>query len=187
MMRPLLALLLLTATLRADVVPVQSGGAIGSNAYVGGRIYMWSAPVNYTNCCAGGTLTNMSSMVVPGNGLTNSGDSLTFTATGRFSTTGQSKRIVITYGSVDLLDTGLQAVSNGTWIAQGNIVRLGTSQYFSANLTWDRAVMGGMTNNSGWITQTNGISTILKVQGGANVVSSITNECLIVDWQPGPR
>lgn len=171
---------------RADVVPVQTGTG-NINAFVGGRVSNYAATINYTNCCAGGTLTNLASSSFPANGLANSGDTISFTAVGKFSLTGQSKRIVVTYGSQDLLDTGLQAVSNGTWVVQGSVTRWGAAQYYWARLSWNRAVAGGGTNVSGWIAQTNDTATLLRIQGAANVVSSITNECLFVDWQPGPR
>jgi len=165
-------------------IQVQSGGAY-SNAWVGGRIF--NTYQNTTNCCAGGTLTNLSGFYFPGNLLTNVGDTVYVKASGRFSTTGQSKRLVATLGSQDILDTGLQAVSNGTWRIDGFVSRTALGQYYSFVTTWDRAVAGGMTNTSGILSQTNGITTYFKIQGGANVVASITNESLTADYIPGPR
>ncbi len=86
------------------------------------------------------------------------------------------------------MDTGLQAVSNGTWFIIGTITRVSpTQQRAIASLRWDRGVMGGGTNSSGLLSQTNGIDTNFRLQGAANVVASITNEALLVDWKPGPR
>lgn len=166
-------------------IQVQSGASF-SNSYVGGTIF--SSAQSRTNCCAAGALTNLNSLTIPGNMLTNNGDSVSFLASGRFSTTGQSKRLVATYGSEDFMDTGLQAVSNGTWFIIGTITRVSpTQQRAIASLRWDRGVMGGGTNSSGLLSQTNGIDTNFRLQGAANVVASITNEALLVDWKPGPR
>lgn len=176
--------LFLLAVAKADNIQIQSGATM-SNAWVGGRIY--ASFTSMTNCCAGGTLTNLNGFYFAGNVLTNNGDTIAINASGRFSTTGQSKRIVATLGSQDVLDTGLQAVSNDTWRITGFISRTTAGQYYNFLITWDRAVIGGQTNSSGLISQTNGVSTYFKLQGAANVVSSITNECLTADYIPGPR
>lgn len=180
------AFLLLSAlaVLAQNPLPIQSG-ATSSNAWLGGRFF--SSFASLTNCCAGGTLTNLNSFSIPGNMLTNNGDTILVIASGRFSLTGQAKRLVVTYGSQDLLDTGLQLSSNGTWRITGFISRLPAGQYFNFQASWDRAVAGGGTNASGVVAQTNGIGTLFRLQGAANVVSSITNESLSGDYYPGLR
>lgn len=189
-MKALLFLLLSTLTVfsqpnRTDQMQVSSGGS-RSNAWVGGRIY---SRIHFTtNCCAANIITNLQAVTIPADMLENTGDTVGMLAFGRFSTTGQSKRLLVVYGSETLLDTGLRAVSNGTWRVAGSISYLTpTSQYYAFDAKWDRAVAGGGTNVSGIISQTNGIDISLLLQGAANVVSSITNEVLYIDYSSGPH
>lgn len=186
-MRLTTAVILLLCCLRAFAgdIAVQAGMST-SNAWVGGMIYYNFSSL--TNCCAGGTTTNLAPMLSAGGMLTNNGDTLEFVATGRFSLTGQSKRLIVNYGSQALLDSGLQAVSNGAWRIDGFITRVGPeSQYYQASLRWDRGVMGGGTNSSGRLVQTNWLGMILQVQGAANVVSSITNEMFWARYWQAPH
>lgn len=166
--------------------PIQvQAGASASNAWVGGGITVLLE--NRTNCCAGGTLTNLSSFVLAGNLLTNAGDTVFVQATGRFSLTGQSKRLVLTYGSTNLMDTGLLAISNDTWMVWGFISRRDGGQYYCFRAAWNRGVAGGGTNVSGSSFETNGIPTLLRMQGAANAVACLTNESFMADYHPGPR
>ena len=162
-------------------------GQSASNAMVGGRLftYVVAAGGGYTNCCASGDITNASQANISGHTLTNAGDQLLMRASGTYSTTGQSKGVQAVFGSQTMLDTGLQAVSNGTWRVEARIYAIsGTAQYYEAHAHWDRAVGGGQTNVSGRLSQTNGIDTILKMRLQANVVSSVTNEMMTVDYIP---
>ena len=170
--------------IRGSAILIAAGSGT-SNAVVGGRIFV--STTSFTNCCASGT-TNLTQFTVPANTLTNVNDTLDLQTVGTFSLTGQSKGVLLVYGSETLLDTGSQAVSNGTWRAGATITRTGnTAQYYSAWLQWDRAVIGGQTNRSGLLVQTNGIDTVLKVQGTSGAVASITNEFFALDYKPGPR
>lgn len=167
--------------------PIQvQAGASASNAWVGGRITM--VHESKTNCCAGGVLTNLSSFTMGGNLLTNAGDTVWLQASGRYSSVGQRKRLVLTYGSTNLLDTGLLPVSNDTWMVWGHISRrMEGGQYYVLRASWNRGVSGGGTNVSGVVFQTNGIPTLLRMQGAANAVSCITNDAFMADYYPGPR
>lgn len=165
-----------------------SAGAGNSNATVGGAMFI--SATSQTNCCASGT-TNLMSFNVPAHTLTNASDSLKVRTVGKFSLTGQSKEIILQYGTpaTTILDTGSQAVSNGTWSAECSIVRTANSEiYYFAKLEWDRQVIGGSTNTSGRITTlTNGIDNLFQVQGSAGAVASITNELLTVEFLPASR
>ena len=161
-----------------------SGGSGSSNAFLGGR--MWVSDTKYTNWNAS-TLTNMASITIPANTLTNLYDEIEVLAHGKAASgVGTNKWFQLQYGSsTNLIDTGWYPMSNGTWRATARILRTGnTSQSWIASFFYPH---GGVTNFSGTLSETNGIATVLKMQIGLANSGGFTNEQMLVNWTPGPR
>lgn len=165
--------------------PIVRAGGSSSNATVGG--VMWFDTGLYTNCCAGGVLTNMNQFSVPAHTLTNNGDTIQWEFAGRSALALDStNNIAVIYGSQKVLDTGLQIRSNMYWTARGSITRTGnTSQRFESTIWWPGGGAASvLTNFVGDIVQTNGIATVLKVQGASRRVAVLTNMLFKVKYEP---
>lgn len=160
-----------------------------SNAVVSGMIKYDGN--SYTNLNAAGTLSNLASVLIPGNTLTNNGDSLRAEWGGVMpSAAANTNEFTIVYGSQTILDTGLQIASNTTFNAWCKIWRTGnTAQHAEAHFEWGPggAVPFAFTNVNLEIVQTNGINTTLALQGAARRVGAHTNNSLSVFYQPAPR
>jgi hypothetical protein len=132
----------------------------------------------------------MHSATIPGNVLTNNGDTIRWFIAGRMATgLASTNNIAVVFGSQTVLDTGLQIASNRQWTATGTITRTGnTSQRFESTLHWPGAGSFAITTNLvGDIAQTNGIDTVLRVQGASRRVAVLTNMLLKVIYEPAPR
>ncbi len=163
-------------------------GQSASNIWVAGTMFIDTSSL--TNCCGITTLTNMHSATIPGNVLTNNGDTIRWSIAGRMATgLASTNNIAVVFGSQTVLDTGLQIASNRMWTATGTITRTGnTSQRFESTLWWPGAGSFAIsTNLVGDIAQTNGIDTVLSVRGASRRVAVLTNMLLKVVYEPAPR
>lgn len=149
-----------------------------TNATVGGLIISVATPV----ASAGASETNLISVTIPAHTLTNSGDRLTFRASGRFAATANGKDIKVIYGSETILDTSSQIVNSGAWTFEGEIIRTGnTSQ--SVNAEFHGAGVTLFTTAASLdLAQTNGIATVLKLTSTAAGDGDVTNRTMSV-WK----
>lgn len=170
-----------TNGLRTDVVNLQAAtNQFGSTNLTPKILFASATPI----VGAGTSATNLASVTVAANQLTNNLSMLELELSGTFSLTGQSKQLQVVYGSTTLLDSGSQAVSNCAWCITGTIKRTGnTSQYSRLHLTWGPSSFT-LTNSHVFAAETNGVATVLKVVGTSGVTSSITNESYSVRYWP---
>jgi hypothetical protein len=161
-----------------------------SNVWVGGT-YFQRIGTAFTNLNGAGTMSNLSSVSITGNTLTNNGDTL-FAEWGiKLQITKENtNQFQLLYGATTMLDTGLQIASNCTVRATCTISRTGNaSQHVEAHLEWGPG--GGtpfaFTNANLEMAENNGIANILKAMGGARAVGAHTNNFFRVEWKPTPR
>ncbi len=168
----------------ADTVMLESITRIftRTNATIGGTIISITTPV----ASAGAAETNLIAVTIPAHTLTNTGDRVTFRASGRFAATAEAKQLKIVYGSETILDTTSQLVNSGAWTFEGEIIRTGnTSQ--SVNAEFHGAGESLFTTaNSMDLVQTNGIATTLKVTSTAASDGASTNRTMTVFLWPAP-
>lgn len=160
-----------------------------SNAVVSGLIKYDGN--SYTNLNAAGTLSNLASVLIPGNTLTNTSDKIYAEWGGVMpSALENTNEFTIVYGSQTILDTGLQISSNTTFQAWCKIWRTGnTGQHAEAHFEWGPggAAPFAFTNVNLELVQTNGINTRLALQGAARRVGAHTNNSFSVFYQPAAR
>lgn len=157
---------------------------VGNFSVAGGLVYF---DLNsYTNLNGAGTLTNLASVIIPGNTLTNTGDALRGQWGGKMaSIAANTNRFTIEYGSAVILDTGLQIASNTTWQAEVLIVRTGlSSSHAEAFFTWGPG--GGTpfvrTNVNLELTLDNGVSRRLSLNGASRRGGAHTNNSFFIQW-----
>jgi hypothetical protein len=176
-----------TQITNATGVPLIVRGPGGSNAAVGGIIYLSTAL--YTNLgTAPATLTNMGAVTIAGHTLTNAGDSIVAEWDVKMlAAAASTNQYKVIYGSATLLDTGLITGSNGVVRIRTQITRTGnTSQHVYTELRTFTPIAGAMvsTNANVEITETNGINTTLALQGASRIAGASTNNFFSVKYEP---
>lgn len=157
---------------------------VGSFSVAGGLIYFDLG--RYTNLNNTGTLTNLAQVIIPGNTLTNTGDALRGQWGGKMANaTASTNRFTIEYGSLVILDTGLQIASNTTWQAEVLIVRTGPSScHAEAFFAWGPG--GGTpfvrTNVNLELALDNGVARRLSLNGAARRGGAHTNNSFFIQW-----
>lgn len=181
-------------TLNAKSNLVVRAGQSTSNAWVGGLVF--SSTANFTNLNnVPGTLTNLGNIPIPANMLTNNGDFVSACWGGLGAHAMQNtQNFQIVYGSIVVLDTGLQISSNVLFRACIEITRTdNTSQHVEAKFEWLPNLLGATgvpwtsTNRNIEVNQTNGIDTLLALRGSAQRVGAHTNNAFRVSYQPAVR
>lgn len=131
---------------------------------------------------AGTAETNMLTVNLSANMLTNLNDRITFRAAIRFAATADNKAFTVTYGSEAIYSSGTVAQSGGDAVLHGEIIRTGnTSQSCNVGFNGNGAFDGGSTFET---VQTNGIDTILKITATGAASGVITNRSLTVQYWP---
>lgn len=159
-------------------------GASSSNFTATGLIFFGTG--SFTNLNGSGTLTNLASITIPANTLTNTGDSIRADWGGRMANAlANTNQFQLVYGSQVVLDTGLQRASNTVFKASAILTRTGpASQHVEATFVWGPG--GGVpfaeTNVNLEISQTNGINNLFVLKGGALRPGAHTNNSLRVIW-----
>lgn len=174
---------------------VFQAGRGNSNAWAPGRIF-WANDVK-TNHSGDGTFTNLQTYIVPGNTLSNKGDSVTFTMKGNFAAaTATTNDLQAKYGSTTFLDTGFVTASNCTWEAVIDIERNNNgSQRIYSKIDWIVNGAAGVQNNgtlSTWRTnsvtaEVNGVTNIFAFRCASRTASTITNDLFYVDYFAAPK
>ncbi len=164
------------------------GTPANSNIFVAGTYYIDTT--SYTNLNATpATFTNLASVTVQGNVLTNNGDVVEGFWAGKTLTGSTSNEFKLIFGSTTLLDTGMQSASNITFTASVKLIRIGvTSARSIATLSWGpQNAPFAFTNSNLVIAETNGIDTVLKMQGASSAANAHTNNYFEVRYYPAPR
>jgi hypothetical protein len=169
--------------LHSDVsgaVPLLLDSGIDTIRITSDQLLTNSTFINFTNLNATGTLTNMGSVTVPGNSLTNNNRRVVGYWSGTFpAALANTNQFQIVFGSQTILDTGLQIASNCHWRCSVAISRANanTAQIADAWFQWGPG--GGapfdFTNRIISLAQTNGIATLLALRHGARRVGAATN------------
>ncbi len=164
-----------------ETIQVVSGGS-SSNAWVGGRMYgalpFASNPVGLL------LLTNLHQMTLPLNIFQNSGDAIEVHLIGTFANIQNEKRVVVTYGSENIFDTGEQKVV-GSWRIIGYLNMITpTKQYYFFQVAWPPS---SVQTTSGICNQTNNVNTLLKVSASSVTANGVTNEAFFVNYISGPH
>lgn len=169
---------------------IVKAGVSAGWAKVGGTLYSTNLPV----VNAGVAETNLASYTIPAHVLSNLNSTIVIEASGSMqkSVVG-TNQIRLLYGSEVLMDTGLQTASNGWYriratIAASSLTAGFTNQFTTADHFWWGTGVTGMpfrdTNFNTWATQTNGISTLLRLATTSRRNGGITNESFLVRWWP---
>lgn len=157
-------------------------------ARVGG---VYSDNSAYTNLNAAGTMSNLASVTIAGNTLTNTGDAFYGEAEGRLRNTFVStNQFQWVFGSQTILDTGAQAVSNMTFNGWCRVRRLAGTDAQRAYAHFEWGPGGGVpfafTNATVDLVQTNGIDTVFALKGGAFGLGSHTNNSFQLEIKRAP-
>lgn len=176
-------------TLYASSNLLVKAGQSTSNAWVGGTI--WFDQNGWTNHSAAAGLTNLATNIIAAHVLTNNGDSVHVMWRIKLADSAvNTNQFQIVYGSITVLDTGLQLCSNSTCQADLWVTRTGnTAQHADARFEWGpgSGAPFAFTNNNLELVQTNGIATIFQLKGGARRVGAHTNNWTRVWYDPAIR
>ena len=165
-----------------------TAGSSSSNLNVGGIIYRSTSL--YTNLNGTGTMTNLGNAIIAGNMLTNAGSQIHALWQGVMANSvANTQRFQISFGSQTILDTGMQAASNTPFRAECWIVATGnTAQRSFSHLEWGPGGLLGtlfaFTNSAVDLVQSNGVSTVLALKGGAQRAGAHTNTSFRVYFEP---
>ena len=162
------------------------GVAGHSNSWVGGVMWKESATL-YTNLNAASTLSNLATVPIPANQLTNTGDTLDAEWGIKLQNSKENtNQFQIFYGSATLLDTTLIIISNTSVRAGCTIVRNSgaNSQHVEA---WLTSGSNHVFHANIEIAETNGIATTLGMKGGARAEGAHTNNYFRVKWEPASQ
>ena len=148
---------------------------------------MFSRVGAYTNFSSTATFTNLMTNTLKGNVLTNLGDTVRVRWGGRFANAVvNTNNFKVIYGSETLLDTGMNIASNNVWRCEVLITRTGnTGQHVEGRLEWGpNAVPFAFTNVNLEAVQTNGIDTLIALQGAARRPGAHTNTSMRIYFEP---
>jgi hypothetical protein len=165
---------------------VAVGNVSGSNVYVPGIYFKSVTPV----ASAGTGATNVFSVIIPANMLTNIGDTAWFESSGVFqSAAANTNSFTINNGSEAILATGTQTFSNTVFQLKWKVTRTGnTAQLCEASFALGgNAVLGApftFTNNVVNTAQTNGIATTNTVTVTTTRNGGITNLIARAGYEP---
>jgi hypothetical protein len=176
------------SNLTATNINVRAGRG-ASNAWVGGVIYVDLS--RRTNHSTVSSFTNLSTFTVPAHTLTNNGDTVTAEWAGVMLS--GTNRFFLGYGSItNVLD--LSGNTNGhplaSWKATLRVTRAGDTEQrvFAEWMTSPGfGIRYSYTNREIALLQTNGVDTLMRLQGAAIRAGGITNDFLQVRFDSGPR
>jgi hypothetical protein len=175
-----------TLTLNGTV-GIKAGQSV-SNFYPGGIFF--SDQTHYTNW-ASATLTNMATVLVPANMLTNNGDTAVLRWDGQHRIDfAATQRLAIVSGALTVFDSGLQISSNRAWTAELTLRRLSATTIQAATtLVWPGTTVSAVavTNSYTVLALATGTNNIFAIQAASLRPSSTTNTSVFAEYKPVPR
>lgn len=168
---------------------IQAGG---SNVFVGGTLFQ--STIAFTNLnSTSATLTNLGNTTIGAHTLTNNGDGFRAIWSGRMTNgvaVPNTNEFKIVFGSTTILDTGLQPSTNIPFYAWVEVTRTGnTAQHADAHFEWGPGggIPWAFTNVNMELAETNGIATVLALQGASTIKAAHTNTFFKVSYIPASR
>lgn len=147
-------------------VAVDVKNANGVSARLGGTLK--TSYVAYSNVGTGAETA--ASHAIGAGALSDTGDQVSFTVMGLFSSNANNKRVRVLFGSAVLFDSGAGIAPQGAYVIEGRVVRTGaTSQRAWAWMTCDSALITSKAqrNTTAAETLANSITLAVEVTGAA--------------------